>query len=74
MTYNKVNRILAVTGLREEYAFLVETRQMNNLAHACTSAALKRGALQLDIPEARGAWRRTASRLKSGSVSAARVS
>ena len=40
MTYNKVNKILAGDkGLREEYAFLVETAEtMNNLAHALYSA------------------------------------
>ena len=54
MTYNKVNKILAGDkGLREEYAFLVETAEtMNNLAHALYKRRIERGALELDIPEA----------------------
>ena len=54
MTYNKVNRILAGDkGLREEYAFLVETAEkMNDLAHALYKRRIERGALELDIPEA----------------------
>ena len=54
MTYNKVNKILAGDkGLREEYAFLVETAEkMNDLAHALYKRRIERGALELDIPEA----------------------
>ena len=54
MTYNKVNKILAGDkGLREEYAFLVETAEkMNVLAHALYKRRIERGALELDIPEA----------------------
>ena len=54
MTYNKVNKILADDkGLREEYAFLVETAEkMNGLAHALYKRRIERGALELDIPEA----------------------
>ena len=53
MTYHKVNQILAGDrGLREEYAFLVETAEaMNRLAHALYKRRIERGALELEIPE-----------------------
>ncbi|MDO4270404.1 MAG: ribonuclease R [Eubacteriales bacterium] len=54
MTYHNVNKILAGdTGLRKQYAFLVDTAErMNALAHALYKRRIERGALELDIPEA----------------------
>lgn len=53
MTYKKVNRILeGDAALREEYAPFVDTFvQMNALAGALRLNRMRRGALELDIPE-----------------------
>lgn len=53
MTYRNVNKILAGDEtLRQQYAFLVETAEaMNRLAHTLYDCRVRRGALELEIPE-----------------------
>ncbi len=53
MTYKKANLILEGDAqLRNEYSFLVETIEtMNRLAKTLYQRRVKRGALELDIPE-----------------------